>query len=411
MNARARRLIATIIAVFATVSAASATEFLRVDPGAFYGRFSFTIDLLVLLFLFTAIAHATLGSRLGGRGGRALSLAVGLALAVSLSLWAREREWSLRSFGIVGAVILFALFGAAIHRLLARTGTSKAMALSAVFSFALLALIATSPAFSEWLREQTPWLGGALLILLLLALIHLATGLKPSPHFGRKRAGDRRSQNGSNGKERVNSLKREKNAITGGLRPGTRRLSRSAKRWKGAIRSLRRLKRSGPDAGQKISEVAAETKRAMTEVGEARESVATVRDLIERMKRLDESLLTDKSRQKLQEMSPEACGLLRKSWRDEMERLGVEKKAGRVEERIERHLREIGNRFGNALSLLEAGRVAEASEQARQAERALRELRNVIHFLERMEAYLLSLVKADITIEGASRRLPPPPTR
>lgn len=409
MKAHAIPPIVTIFVFCSTVSAASATEFRRVDPGAFYERFSFAIDLLILLFLFTAITHATLGSRLGGRGGRALSLTVGLALAVSLSLMARERGLNLRSFGLVGAILLFALFAVAIYRLLSRTGTAKGLALSAVLAFTLLALTATIPAFADWIREQTPWLGGALLLLLLLSLAYLTTGLIRPDRRKLRRAKGRRDRDHSKGKGNGPSLTREKDAVKRSLRPKTKRLRKASAKWKRATRSLRSLKRSGQNASAKIPEVAAETELAIAEVAEARESVAGIRDLTERMKRLDESLLTDKSRENLQQMSPQSRSLIKRSWRDEIERLGVEQKAERIEDQIERHLLEVGARFGEALRLLKLGRIAEASEQARQAERARRALRRLIRLLEGLEKYLLSLVKADITIEASARRLPPPP--
>jgi hypothetical protein len=65
----------------------------------FYNTYSLIIDLLIYTLLFVGISQVTLGRHFPSRGGKAVSVALGLALAIGLVTSEQAMGFNLRSFG------------------------------------------------------------------------------------------------------------------------------------------------------------------------------------------------------------------------------------------------------------------------------------------------------------------------
>ena len=85
--------------------------------GEAYGTAPYVIDGIIYLILFIGIAQVTLGKRFEGKGGKAVSVAVGLALAFALSFWSINTGFMLGKLGPLAGMILVIVIGLFIYRL------------------------------------------------------------------------------------------------------------------------------------------------------------------------------------------------------------------------------------------------------------------------------------------------------
>ena len=100
---------------------------------------------------------ATLGPRFDTRGGKGVVIAIGVALAVALSTWGTQNNFSIRSFGPIAAgmfmIILFFGFYTLLKRFFDKDLNGKSFA--GVASFVLIWYLANaiSPELITFIRE------------------------------------------------------------------------------------------------------------------------------------------------------------------------------------------------------------------------------------------------------------------
>ena len=88
------------------------------DVAEAYGTFPFLIDTIIYFILFISIAQVTLGKQFEGPGGKGVVIAVGLAMAVAISFWAKNVGFTLGNLGPLAGLILALIIGIKIYRLL-----------------------------------------------------------------------------------------------------------------------------------------------------------------------------------------------------------------------------------------------------------------------------------------------------
>lgn len=77
------------------------------DLSRTYEQFASIIDLTIYLLIFVGLARVTLSRRFPGPGGRAISVGIGLSLAITMVVAEQPFGFNLRSFGPIAAGILF----------------------------------------------------------------------------------------------------------------------------------------------------------------------------------------------------------------------------------------------------------------------------------------------------------------
>ena len=80
--------------------------FYGLDIPSFYGRYHPVIDFFLYSAVFVSVARLTLDKAFPGKPGKALAVAIGLILALSLSIAERNLGFSIRSFGPIAAGII-----------------------------------------------------------------------------------------------------------------------------------------------------------------------------------------------------------------------------------------------------------------------------------------------------------------
>ena len=108
------------------------------DISKLYESYTVFIDFAIYLMVFVGISQITLGSRFQGKGGKAITIAIGISLALSLAISEKYLGFSLRSLGPIAVGIFLAILSVMIYRLIKQLGGDFAVCnrrLSPYFSY------------------------------------------------------------------------------------------------------------------------------------------------------------------------------------------------------------------------------------------------------------------------------------
>ena len=173
-----------LTAVAISVSAAetpSAVESILAPFGSrleeVYYKFSAFIDAAIYLIIFLGLTQVTLGHRFESRkGGRAITIGVGLVMAIGLAIWETKAGFNIASFGPVAAVILLALMGYTIWagiRAMEIEGVDNITVAAMAYILVYYSMSAAVPSVIGWLNKNVPVVGGLLALIAAAFTIYL----------------------------------------------------------------------------------------------------------------------------------------------------------------------------------------------------------------------------------------------
>lgn len=142
------------------------------------------IDFFLFSAVFVAVARLALEKSFPGKPGKALAVAVGLILALSLSLAERRFGFSIRSFGPIAIGIVVGLVGLVVFHLCRKAGAASPTAGSMALLIVYFSLRAVMPGFFAWV-EGNRWMSfvhALLLLAVFVALWRVIAGLFSSHH-------------------------------------------------------------------------------------------------------------------------------------------------------------------------------------------------------------------------------------
>jgi hypothetical protein len=228
----------------------------------FYVHYSGLIDLIVYSMLFIGLSEATIGKRFNSRGGKAVVAAVGIALALGLSISSRKLGFSLASFGPLAASIFIFFVGFIIFLGIKslQTGAIPAGSLALVFTY--FSLRAVSPGFFDWMSSN-PSMSWIHSLILLAALISIYQLIKWAFPFKKKDLDTIKDKFRSGETEEVlyreiNEESQEKDMIESKLMGELKRIDNDTKGTYyllNRIRSLIQFKSQNPDTGMQIAQI------------------------------------------------------------------------------------------------------------------------------------------------------------
>jgi hypothetical protein len=186
-----KSILIVILAVVSAVDVVSTNAvealflpFKGVDLTGIYDSYSQIIDFAIFIILFVGLSQATLGKRFDSRGGRAVVSAVGLTLAIGLTVSARNLGFNLRSFGPLAAGIFIFFVGFMLYLGIKTAGMSKVNAGAVALVITYFSIVAVAPTFFEPMARNPylSWFHSVVLI----AVIILAFNIIKLPIIGRK---------------------------------------------------------------------------------------------------------------------------------------------------------------------------------------------------------------------------------
>ncbi|MCB9207692.1 MAG: hypothetical protein H6611_10380 [Ignavibacteriales bacterium] len=160
------------VSVSANILSEILSPFQSVDISQIYDSYSSIIDFIIYLILFTGLSQVSLGKRLESNGGKAVVIAIGLVLAVGLSISESYLGFNLRSFGPLAATIFIFLVGFVIFLGIKSSGMESVGAISISLVITYFSIRSVSPGFFDWMsnNQYMAWLHSVILIAVLISI-------------------------------------------------------------------------------------------------------------------------------------------------------------------------------------------------------------------------------------------------
>ena len=366
-----------------------------------YDNYAAVIDLFIYGLIFIGVAQVTLGTRFTGRGGKAICTGIGISLALSMAIAEHQFGFSLKSFGPIAAGVIIMLLGIMIYRFLCQAGLSKTGALSISYAGMFLTVHGAAPKFVSWLQGQLPFVYLLALIGLLASFYFVFTSLRPEV-FRKLRFEERLREARENEPERKHErdwVNKEEAFIKRFLKPGAKHALKESSEIEDDLQSVAdAIKRNGrnPEARsvilQRMNEIVPKGQQLLKTLQE-------LRDLTRRLLRSDTELFSEKNKERISAMSPRDKDLWTKELHDEIDRLGLEKRTGQLEETIEAMVSRVGELLKKAAEHLREGHIEEAWQEVQNAVNIEKEATTIAHKLKKLEKTILSLTRKDYRIE------------
>ena len=369
-----------------------------IDISGLYDRYAVFIDLAIYLLIFVGLAQLTLGQRFSGHGGKAVTIGIGLTLALSLAIAEKFLGFSIRSFGPIAAGIFLAVLGMMIYRLIKHFGAGFAVSGSLAYIIVLLSVIAAVPGFFSWINDAMPIINLGLLAGFFIAcyniIAHLLHHKSISERFGRKL-----KEVAKNSNDITSSLNRSEKFQKDEIKPITQRAFKSSNQiLNELLEILKSIERYAqiPEARKVIKE---QIDRILPEQIELMEQLKKLQILHKRVLSFDLSLYSNQSQMRLRELSDTGKAMIKQESINLYTKLGVEKQLQEFEQRIQSYQASIKSCLQQASVYLMSGDIIRTKEFIQKAISLEKGTSSIIEKLAVLEKQILEHTKKEIALE------------
>jgi len=156
--------------------------FREIDIASIYQQNYLFIDFFIYLFIFVGLSKFVFSKRFSGRGGKAISIGIGIVLSLGMSVFSYTTGFRLGSFGPVAAVILVILVGMLMFRFIRQIGGNTVNSGIASFIVTYFLMRSVTPEIYDWMAENqlAAWLDAALLLSIPFLVYLLVKNFIPS---------------------------------------------------------------------------------------------------------------------------------------------------------------------------------------------------------------------------------------
>jgi hypothetical protein len=142
------------------------------DFSDMYDAYSSIIDFIIYSILFIGLSQVSIGKRFESRGGKAMVVAIGLVLAIGLTISESYLGFNLRSFGPLAASIFIFFVGFVIFLGIRSAGMESIGAASITLVLTYFSIRSVSPSFFDWMisNEYLSWLHSVILVAVLISV-------------------------------------------------------------------------------------------------------------------------------------------------------------------------------------------------------------------------------------------------
>lgn len=367
------------------------------DITRLYEQYAALIDFAIYLLIFVGLAQITLGKHFQGRGGKAITIGIGISLAVSLAIAEQYIGFSIRSFGPIAAGIFIALVGFMIYRLVKHLGAGMMTSSSAAYIIVLLSIVAVVPGFFSWINQKMPLLNLILVICLFIAIYNVIS------HLFRKHGIPDKL------KRQFGQVREKYDNEAGALRKSGKQEHKIQQITKKAYKNsnqilndllevLKSIKKYGhiPSARKTIKE---QIEKTLPEQDELIKIIQRLQELNKKVLSFDLSLYSKETQTRYQKLSEEEKELLKKELHDEYIKIGIERKLPELEKKIQEYEKEIRICLKQAASYILNGNVPQAKNIIMKAINLEKETTTILNEIRALEQQILKHTKKEIAIE------------
>jgi len=232
--------------VYASSGNSATIASLGINISNIYNSYFSIIDFIIYSLLFIGISQATLGKHFPSRGGKAVSVALGIALAIGLVMSEKTIGFNLRSFGPIAAGILIFLVGIMIFIGLKKTGIASISAAASAFLITYFIILSVISGFAQLITSSpyTSWIH--LLVIIAFAIIiykilkSLFSKKQNSLKETLKKNMDDKSPEKTDLQEQIKQLKGEKDFIKNEMENKNEEAAKISKDMIGELSSLKK---------------------------------------------------------------------------------------------------------------------------------------------------------------------------
>ena len=362
------------------------------------------LDLALYFFVFAAATRASLAKTFPGSNGKALAIAVGLALAASLTLTQHTLGFTLEKLGPIAAILLGGIIAITAYRFMhqAQVPTHLALALTGLVAATVLHTI--MPDFTSSIIENN-----ALLVISALAALLLWVWARSDKHADtimQRRPGMILARHHDLPDRGL--LGKATRLVKKGMQRATADDEhREAKIKSETEKALRILEKEGVTPGNKEALLAL-TREALIRAKNIRNETQRILKLDDAIGRFDLEWLRRAHKINLHQLSPSQRRIMRRSVQDERERIKAEQSLGALERQVEEQCLRLQQFLDRAQESIEDMNPSGASGWLVQAQRVDQDLQELESQVNKWEKRLLGLIRRErkeLTTPDTSRQV------
>jgi len=394
-----------MIALLMTVAGTgfgSLEEILRpleyLDVSQVYNRYAIIIDLVVYLMVFVGLAQVTLGNKFQGRGGKAITIATGVSLAISMAIAERALGFSLRSFGPIAIGLFLAILSVMIYKLIKHLSAGFAVSGSMAYVIIILFLTATMPGFFAWINQNIPLLNLGLVIGFIWALYNLISHLFKHKGLSQKLAKKFKDIKAESNED-ISKLTNSKSFQRSQIKPITKQAFKTSNQILNELAEiLKSIEKYGhmPEARAEIKK---QIDRILPEQMELMETIKTLQNRHGRILAFDMGIYSQEFQNRYRELSGPEKAAMKKELEDEYIKLGIEKQLPVLERQIEDYHIGIRNHLIQASSFLMARDIENAKALIKKAINLEQQTKLILDRLRNLEKQIFRHTKRELKME------------
>jgi len=358
-----------------------------------YSQYSTIFDFFIFLVLFVGLAQVVYEKRFQGRGGKAVIIAVGVSLAVGLSVAEAKFGFNLGSMGGIAGAILIIAFGLLLFHLLNSLGLQKSTAVAWTFIILFIFLNSISRKLAILIQRNFPILNLLFLLACLFAIIKGFSSLEGG--FALKSSAKNLLQKGAEYARHIPL--REEKLQKKGLRDEAKTIHQEIKisskmvkqlyEIKGFIKEFGATEQGRKAIAEQIESLSANENKLLQKLGH-------LRDLDKQLEELD-ILAVRKLKEEYGKVPTELQAEIEKEIKAEKEKYKLSLKMEAFENRIKANVNGFNLSIRSCVEYLGKNHIFEAMQNIDKAIRFQMEIDDLLKEMDRIGMFMTGLTKRE----------------
>jgi len=393
------------LCLVSTVSANLLTEILSpfetTNFSDIYDSYSSIIDFIIYTVLFVGLSQVTIGKRFESKGGKAVVVAIGLVLAIGLTISESYMGFNLRSFGPLAATLFIFLVGFVIFLGIKSAGMEPIGAVSITLVLTYFSIRSVSPSFFDWMisNKYLSWLHSVILIAVLISVYKIFRLF-----FSRKEESKESKSDGffknivSKPTDFISQLKEEKDELSFIKKKLEKITEEAGKDSKQIIKDLLELKKFIKEFGNSDKGKELISKKVESIIPKERKvhlRIQTLREMVQKISNFDIQNF-ENLQNVYKSLSSSEKKNVEKGLKTEWKKINIEKQMLRLEVAIKKYDQLFRHHLELLIVSLRSNKIKSAVEQIDETIKIEKSLLAVLQQMEQLEKRLESFTKKEI---------------
>lgn len=380
--------------------------FRDLDFSTFYDQYAGLIDMAIYLALFVGLALATIGKRLQGRGGKAVVIAIGIAMALGLAATERSLGFNLKSLGPLAGLVIIVLLGVALLEGLKHTriGIFGGGSLAFVISYSILRAVA--PGVFAWVEEKAPIVDFLVLVAICIAVWKIVAAARTGVPGLAAQAGQAVKEPQRFISELFpteQALVREKNEVGKKLEPVTQKAIKDAEEITEDLKTVDAVMEEHGAQPHLRYTVAQKLGQVTPKQHAMEQALAGLRRLSKRVERFDVGLFS-KLKSRYAKLSPERQAVVREAIGEQVRKIAAEQRIREFEARVQQYSADFESCLTRAIQHFTSGHVHEARKWVNRSIKLEEESSDLLKAMLALERKMVALTQIEMGKLRRARR-------